>query len=53
MHALHERPLSHKGFLVSIYEDDLKDAITTEIRNKTAEISKCFEKGGTHADKQP
>ena len=44
---------SYKGFLVSIYEDDLKDAITTAIRNKTAEITKCFEKGGTHADEQP
>jgi len=43
---------SYKGFLVSIYEDDLKDAITTAIRNKTAEITKCFEKGGTHADEQ-
>ena len=42
----------YKGFLVDIYEDDLKDAITMEIRNKTPEINRCFEKGGTHADEQ-
>jgi hypothetical protein len=41
----------YKGFLVHIYEDDLKDAIATAIRNKTPEIIKCFEKGETHADK--
>jgi hypothetical protein len=43
---------SYKGFLVDIYEGDLKDAITMEIRNKTPEINRCFEKGGTHADEQ-
>ena len=42
----------YKGFLVDIYEDDLKDAITMEIRNKTPEIYRCFKKGGTHADEQ-
>ena len=42
----------YKGFLVAIYEDDLKDAIATAIMNKTYEIMRCFEKGGTHADKQ-
>jgi len=44
---------SYKGFLVSIYGDDLKDAIVKAIRNKIPEITKCFEKGGTHADEQP
>ena len=44
---------SYKGFLVDIYEDDLKDAIAEAIRNKIPEIIRCFEKGGTHADKQP
>jgi len=42
----------YKGFLVDIYEDDLKDAIATAIRNKTPEIIRCFKKGGTHADEQ-
>ncbi len=42
----------YKGFLVDIYEDDLKDAIAAAIRNKTYEIMRCFKKGGTHADKQ-
>lgn len=41
----------YKGFLVNIYEDDLKDVIARAIRNKTPEIIKCFERGGTHADK--
>jgi len=43
---------SYKGFLVDIYEDDLKDAIAEAIRNKTPEIIRCFEKGGSHADEQ-
>ena len=43
---------SYKGFRVDIYEDDLKETITMEIRNKTPEIIRCFEKGGTHADEQ-
>ncbi len=45
---------SYKGFLVGIYEDDLKDAIAAAVRNKKHEIIRCFqkEKGGTHADKQ-
>ena len=42
----------YKGFLVDIYEDDLKDAIAEAIRNKTPAIIRCFEKGGTHADEQ-
>ena len=42
----------YKGFLVDIYENDLKEAITMEIRNKAPEINRCFEKGGTHADEQ-
>jgi len=37
----------YRGFLVDIYEEDLKDAITTEIRDKTPEIVRCFEKGGS------
>jgi hypothetical protein len=41
-----------KGFLVDIYEDDLKDAIATAIRNKTPEIIRCFEKGGAYEDEQ-
>ena len=43
----------YKGFLVDIYEDDLKDAIAAAVRNKTPEIMKCFEKGGTYANEQP
>lgn len=42
----------YKGFLVDIYEDDLKDAIAAAVRNKTNEIMRCFEKGGTHANEQ-
>ena len=42
----------YKGFLVNIYHDDLKDAIAMAIMNKTYEIMRCFEKGGTHADEQ-
>lgn len=41
---------SYKGFLVNIYEDDLKDAIAAAIRNDISEIIRCFKKGGTHAD---
>jgi len=43
---------SYKGFLVNICEEDLKESITMEIRNKTPEINRCFEKGGTHAYEQ-
>jgi len=43
---------SYKGFLVNIYEDGLKDAITTEIRERNPQIMGCFEKGGDYADKQ-
>ena len=42
----------YKGFLVNIYEDDLKDAITMEIRGRNPEIITCFKKGGAYADKQ-
>ncbi len=42
----------YKGFLVDIYQDDLKDAIAAAIMNKKPEIIRCFKKGGTHADKQ-
>ena len=44
---------SYRGFLANIYEDDLTEAITMEIRNKTPEISRCFEKGGINTNEQP
>jgi len=42
----------YKGFLVNMNEDGLKDAITTEIRDRNPQIMGCFEKGGAYADKQ-
>ncbi len=42
----------YKGFLVDIYEDDLRDAVTMEIRKGNPEIMRCFEKGGVYADEQ-
>ena len=41
----------YSGFLVDIYEDDLRDAITMEIRERNPQIMRCFEKGGAYADK--
>jgi len=43
---------SYKGFLVDIYEDDLRDAVTMAIRDRNPQIMRCFEKGGAYADKQ-
>ena len=43
---------SYKGFLVDIYEDDLRDAVTMEIRKTNPEIMSCFKKGGVYADEQ-
>ena len=43
---------SYKGFLVDIYEDDLRDAVTMEIRERNPEIISCFRKGGGYADKR-
>ena len=42
----------YKGFLVDIYEDDLRDAVTMEIRERNPEIISCFDKGGAYADQR-
>ncbi len=42
----------YRGFLVEIYEEDLTEAITREIKDKTPEISRCFVKGGINTDGQ-
>jgi len=36
----------YQGYLVEISEDELKDAVTTAIREKDPEVMVCFEKGG-------
>ena len=41
----------YKGFLIDIYEDDLRDVITAAVRSRTPEIIRCFKKGGPYADK--
>ena len=42
----------YRGFLVGIYEDDLRDAVTMEIKERNPEIISCFRKGGVYADEQ-
>jgi len=42
----------YSGFLVDIYEDDLRDAVTMEIKKRNPEIMRCFKKGGDYADKR-
>ena len=42
----------YSGFLVGICEDDLRDAVTMEIKERNPEIISCFRKGGVYADEQ-
>lgn len=48
---LHTLIGGYKGFLVDIYEDDLKDSVAAAIKNGVPEIIRCFAKGETYADK--
>ena len=43
---------SYKGFLVDIYEDDLRDSVTMEISETNPEIMSCFKRGDDYADKR-
>ena len=38
----------YQGYLVDIYEDELRDNITMAIAHKNPEVMVCFKKGGEH-----
>ena len=42
----------YQGYLVEIYENQLRDTITMAIANKNLEVMACFTKGGEHGSNE-
>jgi hypothetical protein len=42
----------YQGYVVDIYENQLKDTITMAIANKDPEVMVCFKKGGEHGSNE-